>query len=103
MVLAESLVFTDIGVRPRTWSCSGEVNGRPRGTSSDGLLSPPVDGRLGSGEGSLLTDIAFESLLRSTDGLANKESAVGGGPSKRREDELVGRDGGEGGAAGLFA
>lgn len=96
IVLEESFVETDAGVRPRTGSCDGEVSGRPLGTSSDCLTSA-VDGRLGLDEGcSPLIDISFDNLLRSKDGRAKKVS-VGVGPSMR-DEELDGLEGGEGGA-----
>ena len=57
-----------------------------------------VDGRLGSGEGCLsLADISLESLLRSMDGRVRRESDVLV-PSWNLDDELEGREGGEGGA-----
>lgn len=97
MVLAESLVDTDIGVRPRPWSWSGDVRVRPLGASSDGLLVS-VEGRLGSGDGCLPSrDISLESLLRSMDGRPRRESAACW-PSCVLDEELEGLVGGDGGA-----
>jgi hypothetical protein len=77
IVLDESLVDIDVGVRLRTWSCSGLVKGRPLGTSSDGRESVAA----AIGDGSPLTDISLDNLLRSNDGLTKRESPATG-PSR---------------------
>jgi hypothetical protein len=93
MVLAESLVVVDIGVRPRGESWRGDVKGRPLGASSDDLLAS-VDGRLGLGDGCGAGPILLMTILPwSRDGRVRPISS-----SIDLFEELDGRVGGEGGA-----
>lgn len=88
MVLAESVVVVDTAVcaltGPLPWS--GEIKGRPRGTSSDERV-PSVEGRAGTGKDpASFPRISVLSLLLSMDGRVKFPA------------ELDGRVGGDGGA-----
>lgn len=91
IVLAESLVVVDMGVFPRAASWSGDVSGRPLGTSSE-TRAPSVEGRLGSGDGCWAgRDTSMLSLLGSKEGRVNPSAP----------DELDGLVGGDGGGCPL--
>lgn len=96
MVLAESFVAIEAGVRPLAESWALDEIARPRGVSS--VTPQEVDGRLGPDASWLSSaDISFESLLRSPEGRASRELLVMD-PSSYLDELVEGRVGGEGGA-----